>query len=69
MHPLTIQLLNEKLGLTGAAAKQGLKTESNIPQGEETTLRMPKKKRAEIAQKIQKRKTKMGQPQMKYVRK
>jgi hypothetical protein len=57
MHPLTIQLLNEKMGLKGAEAKKGLTTESNIPPGE--SLKMSRQKKEEIASKIQSRKNKM----------
>ena len=45
-------MLNEKLGLKGAEANKGVKIETNLPKGEENTLKMPKKKKQEIRDKI-----------------
>jgi len=71
MDPITIKLMNEKLGFTGAAANK-VTTETNIPPEEKQSLRMPKQKKQEIAEKIQTRKNKkmkVEAPQKKWVRK
>ena len=58
MDPLTIKLMNEKLGFTGPLSKK-VTTETNIPlEDKRESLRMPKKKKEEITIKIQTRKNK-----------
>ena len=47
------------MGLKGAEANKGIKIETNLPKGEENTLKMPKKKKQEVQQRIQSRKNKM----------
>ena len=58
MDPLTIKLMNEKLGFTGPIDKK-VTTETNfLPEEKRESLRMPKKKKEEITIKIQTRRNK-----------